>query len=177
MKSNIIFLLIISFFISGCYERNNNEYKMIFTHIDGISSYMVTYKKDSVIICGIKRDQAIKNDTLNLYLKSGVYYTKQLNNQEELIMSNAIKKDSTFEFYNDEVFKLYKYRIKIQNQGDSLYKSTIWREGLIIDEEGTTPIFLYLDITYDKDYRIKTITHWDIFETFKADDKEIQQLY
>ena len=172
MKINITFLLIILFFIFGCYDRNNNEYKINFTLIDGISSYIVEYKRDSVIICGINRNQAIKNDTLNLYLKNGVFCTKQLNNQEELIMSNVIKKDSTYEFYNDEEFELFKYRIKIHNQGDSLYTITIWRENPIIDEEkGTTPIYLYIDITYDKEYQIKTITHWNIFETFKADDK------
>ena len=47
MNRNIIVFMFM-LFICGCYNHNNNDYKETFYHTDGISSYIVEYKNDSI---------------------------------------------------------------------------------------------------------------------------------
>ena len=172
MNRNIIVFMFM-LFICGCYNHNNKDYKETFYHTDGISSYIVEYKNDSIIIFNIRRDNSSFNDTLRMYLKNGVYYTKDLHDEhEELIMSNAIVKDTVFEFDDYEKSPLRRYKIIIKNDGDSIYKSNIFEINPLIIHGGkgeeTHPVHLNMGLSYDKDYKIKTITHWFIYETFKA---------
>jgi len=172
MNRNIIVFMFM-LFICGCYNHNNNDYKETFYHTDGISSYIVEYKNDSIIIFKIRRDNSSFNDTLRMYLKNGVYYTKDLHDEhEELIMSNAIVKDTVFEFDDYEKSPLRRYKIIIKNDGDSIYRSNIFEITPLIIHDGkgeeTHPVHLNMGLSYDKDYKIKTITHWFIYETFKA---------
>ena len=172
MNRNIIVFMFM-LFICGCYNHNNKDYKETFYHTDGISSYIVEYKNDSIIIFKIRRDNSSFNDTLRMYLKNGVYYTKDLHDEhEELIMSNAIVKDTVFEFDDYEKSPLRRYKIIIKNDGDSIYRSNIFEINPLIIHDGkgeeTHPVHLNMGLSYDKDYKIKTITHWLIYETFKA---------
>lgn len=172
MNRNIIVFMFM-LFICGCYNHNNKDYKETFYHTDGISSYIVEYKNDSIIIFKIRRDNSSFNDTLRMYLKNGVYYTKDLHDEhEELIMSNTIVKDTVFEFDDYEKSPLRRYKIIIKNDGDSIYRSNIFEINPLIIHDGkgeeTHPFHLNMGLSYDKDYKIKTITHWFIYETFKA---------
>ena len=173
MNRSVIMLLSM-IFICGCYNHNNKDYKETFSHIDGISSYLVEYKCDSIIIYRLRRDNSSFNDTLRFYLKNGTYYTKDLHDEhEELIMSNTILKDTVFEFHEYDESPMTKYRIIIKKDGDSLYTSNIFEVSplLINNETGedTHPVHLNIGLSYDKYYKIKTITHWFIYESFKAD--------
>jgi hypothetical protein len=171
MNKNIALLLTISFCIFGCQKNKYNEYKETFSVVGGISSYTVEYKNDSIFICGIHRNKDYHNDSLILYSKNGVFYTKSINNQEELIMSNLIVRDTLFLFYEDTEYPLHRYRIKIENKGDSLYISNLFHEGILIDEKTeTSPVYLDLQLFYDRDYKIKTISKWNIIEFYEADE-------